>query len=64
MFETIITIIGAIMASVSAVWFTFLAVYSIARYKKFPIKDEDIIFVWEEVENKILKKSHNNCDNH
>ena len=63
MFETIITIIGAIMASASAVWFTFLAAYSIVRYKKFPIKDEDIIFVWEEVENKIIK-SHHHCDNH
>ena len=63
MFETIITIIGAVIAIASVIWFAILWVYSIVKYRKIPIKDETLIEVWEEVESKLFKKSHH-CDNY
>ncbi|MGN0633780.1 MAG: ABC transporter permease [Oscillospiraceae bacterium] len=64
MLESALTIIGAVIAIASVIWFAILWVYSIVKYRKLPIKDEEIIFVWEEVENKLFKKSHHHCDNH
>lgn len=63
MLESALTIIGAVIAIASVIWFTILWVYSIVKYRKIPIKDEALIEVWEEVENQIIK-SHHHCDNH